>query len=295
MEKDKFVYDPEADEEKNAKALRLPFALCKQHGIAIQDWWTPRNAWEALKNGGVVSDVSEEYKEYFREQKKAQQKQRNHELKQRNQVKKNQIKNPEHNPDKNYIHKEGFIAGAKRGKPMTFDEADSGHVNPFYNRNFNPFTQSGDVIGYATNCQTCVATYIARRQGYDVRALPNLNNREIAQLSYNTNFIYSQHGEQASINRKERKIDFLKRICNNDGDICSVEWAWGGRKCGHVVIAEKQNGRVILYDPQTDKKYRDEKEISMFLMTAKNMKSTNLTNAKIKEDFADKIMKGAKK
>ena len=244
MAKDKFTYDPEADDEKNAKAARLPFALCKANGITIQDWWTPRNAWEALKNGGVVDDVSEEYKEYFREQKKAYQKKRREELKPRNKVKQEQTKNPEHNPDVNYQHKQGFIAGQKKGSPMTFEEADNGHCNPYFSRNFNPFTQKGDVIGYATNCQTCVATYIARRQGYDVRALPNLNNKEIMQLSYNTNLIYEQHGEENAKKRGEKKIDFLKRICKNEGDICSVEWQWGNGRSGHIVVAEKQNNRV---------------------------------------------------
>lgn len=82
-------------------------------------------------------------------------------------------------------------------------------------------------------------------------------------------FVYDPEAdEEKSIKRKECKIDFLKRICNNDGDICSVEWTWGGRKDGHI-MAEKQNGQVILYDPQTDEKYYNEKEISLFLMTAK--------------------------
>lgn len=296
MAKEKqFVYDPEADDEKNSKALRLPFALCKKYGITIQDWWTPRNAWDALKNGGFVGDVSEEYKEFYKEQKKESQKKRREELKTRNAVKKAQLKNPEHNPDANYTHKDGAISGATKGKPMTFEEADSGNCNPYYSKNFNPFLQTGSVIGYATNCQTCVATYVARRQGYDVRALPNLNNKEIAQLSFNTNLIYSEHGETTHIKHREKKVAFFERICQNEGDICSVEWSWGGSMRGHIVIAEKQNGKTILYDPQTNKKYDNEKDIQRLLMTAKDIKATNLTNAKINETYADKCMKGVKK
>ena len=55
---DDFEYDPEKG--GNAK-LRLPFALCKERGIPIQDWWTPRDAWDALKNGGYIDDVDEEF------------------------------------------------------------------------------------------------------------------------------------------------------------------------------------------------------------------------------------------
>lgn len=48
---DDFKNDPEGG---GNKALRLPFALCKAKGIKIQDWWTPRDAWNALKSGGYV-------------------------------------------------------------------------------------------------------------------------------------------------------------------------------------------------------------------------------------------------
>lgn len=34
---------------RNTALLRLPFGLCKRYGIAIQDSWTPRDAWNALK------------------------------------------------------------------------------------------------------------------------------------------------------------------------------------------------------------------------------------------------------
>lgn len=59
-----FRYDPEAEE--NSKKFRLPFALCKANGIAIQDWWTPRDAWAALERNGDVENVSDEYADYYR-------------------------------------------------------------------------------------------------------------------------------------------------------------------------------------------------------------------------------------
>ena len=49
-DEEEFKYDPEAGER--VKKLRLPFALCKKYGITIQDWWTPRDAWNALRRGG---------------------------------------------------------------------------------------------------------------------------------------------------------------------------------------------------------------------------------------------------
>ena len=38
---------------------RLPFGLCKKYGIAIQDWWAPHDAWDALKGYNIEPD--EEY------------------------------------------------------------------------------------------------------------------------------------------------------------------------------------------------------------------------------------------
>jgi len=81
-----FQYDPEA--EDNSKKYRLPFALCKANGIQTEDWWTPKDAWEALKHGGIVDDVSEEYKEYYRQLKKETSKKSN----ERTKLKKNQLK-----------------------------------------------------------------------------------------------------------------------------------------------------------------------------------------------------------
>lgn len=182
-ENNEFVYDPE-DEKDNSGKYRLPFALCKKAGIPIQDWWTPRDAWNALKNGTSL-DVSEEYKDYYRKLKQKQSKESYDRNKKRNAVKKAQLDNPLHTPDKNYTHKDGAVAGARKGEPMTFEQADSGHCNPFYQDNIK-----GKTIGYQTNCATCVATYIARRQGYDVRALPNLNNLSVANLSHNTMLAY---------------------------------------------------------------------------------------------------------
>lgn len=39
----------EGQPKRNAALLRLPFGLCKRYGIAIQDSWTPRDAWNALR------------------------------------------------------------------------------------------------------------------------------------------------------------------------------------------------------------------------------------------------------
>lgn len=275
---DDFKYDPEA--EDNAKKYRLPFALCKAKGIEIKDWWTPTDAWAALRNGGYVADVSEEYEKYYRELKKK--KQRIYNL--RAKKKKEQLKNPEHNPDREYKHKRGLIAGVKKGKPMNFQEADSGNVNPYYGKGF---------IGYKHNCQTCVAVYIARRLGYNVRALPNLNNIEIVALSRDTTLAYiDQNGMKPQKIGKSSGVK-TKNWLNyevKENTIFGIEFFYGKSSQGHIVVAEKIAGELQLYDPQNNKIYKAEK-IDKYFTNKYNISIINLTNVKMNENLCDKIMK----
>ena len=255
--------------------------MCKEQGIAIQDWWTPSDAWKALEDGGYVDDVSDEYKEYYKNLKK----ERNKQYQERAKRKRQQLKDSEHNPDKEYVHEQGSIAGAKKGAPMDFKSADSGNVNPYFNYN---------QIGYHHNCQTCVAVYLARRQGYDVRALPNLNNKNIYRLSYNTALAYlddnGMHPQRSSVlgvKDLEHKI--------KDNRIYSVEFSWKGRRSGHIITAERgEDGKVRLYDPQTNTIVKNE-EMSKYLRRTKDIQIMDLSNCRIDEEFCDKIMKKVNK
>lgn len=48
-EKDNGEEKDEGQPKRDAALLRLPFGLCKRYGIKIEDSWTPRDAWNALK------------------------------------------------------------------------------------------------------------------------------------------------------------------------------------------------------------------------------------------------------
>lgn len=277
-------YDP----EKGGAKYRLPFALCKAKGIEIKDWWTPRDAWNALERGGVTDDVSEEYEEFRRRKKREYQKDKKALYKQRADIKKKQLADENQNPTKGYTHIDGAIDGATRNGEMSHEQADSGHVNPRYNDNIQRLA-----IGYQTNCQTCVATYIARRKGYDVTALPNLNNFAIMNLSFNTSLAYTdgdgKHPERVNIGSMRKLPDAIQ-----ENRIYSVEWSWGRRGAGHIVVGGKDKEGLYLYDPQTNKTYRGG-AIDSFTKNARRMKMMDLTNCKMDETFCDKIMKGVKK
>jgi hypothetical protein len=285
MAEDNFNYDPEHDEETGAAKYRLPFALCKSHGIEIQDWWTPRDAWNALNKGGFIDDVSEEYKEYYRQKKRERDKQRRKENRDYQKRKQKQLADPEHNPDTAYTHKDGAISGATKGKPMTFEQADSGNCNPYFGKGF---------IGYRYNCQTCVAVFIARRNGYDVRALPNLNNKNIRDLSYMTNLAYiDKHGNHPSYVRKrtgERTISWLERTVK-EGHIYSLEYGYRGKSDGHIITIERVGGKLRLYDPQTNNERHTNRDIVDYLARTDRHAVMDLTSVTLEEKFCDKIMK----
>lgn len=283
---DDFKNDPEGEEGGNGK-YRLPVALCKERGIPIQDWWTPRDAWAALEKRGYVDDVDEEYakraKEAKREKEKERSKARRKARQEREKIKKAQLKDPEHNPDKSYVHQDGKIAGVAKGKPMTFEQADSGSVNPYYGTK---------QIGYRTNCQTCVPTFIARRQGYDVRALPNLDNKSIYQLSHDVTLAYVDEN-----GNRPRLEDITRREIMNvePGKMYALRWGWKGRTSGHIVMMMNDGQGAYLYDPQTNTKYSTKKEIADFVEKGTGFKRMDLTNCTIDEKFCDKIMKRVKK
>ena len=58
---------------------------------------------------------------------------------------------------------EDEIAGVLKGQPMTFDEADSGNVNPHY----IPHSATSE------NCSCCVLSLKARMDGFNVQAKPD--------------------------------------------------------------------------------------------------------------------------
>ena len=167
---------------------------------------------------------------------------------------------------------------------MTFQQADSGNVNPYYKKGF---------IGYERNCQTCVAVFLARLHGYDVQAIPNFNNKSITKLSYNTSLAYiDANGNHPGYDKPlpdENRIDFLERIVKKD-EIRTLEFNKLGSG-GHIVIVERnKTGELQFYDPQNNK-ITPKDEFQNYLYLAISLKSMNLTNCTIDEKFADKIMK----
>lgn len=159
------------------------------------------------------------------------------------------------------------IAGVKRGKPMTFQEADSGKVNPNYGKN-----EAG--ISYSQNCQSCVVCYQMRRNGFDVitKGIPVDSKGEV--IRSGKMYELSQHPEKAWINPKTGLPPELN-ICDVTTPQKAYQWldenvkdgtysfrvVWKGSNTGHIVIAHKEDGNLTIYDPQTNKEYFNETSI----------------------------------
>ena len=159
-----------------------------------------------------------------------------------------QMANPTNDPD--------TIAGVKRGKPMTHEQADQGNANPNH----------GKDRGYSVNCQSCVVAYEARLRGYDVEAKPKTGNNTIQNsLSKDQKIAWKdpKTGETAkeinnppNINRQTQVKKWLNDNME-EGARYAFSHGWKGTDGmrGHVICATKEGGNIKLFDPQNGKNY----------------------------------------
>ena len=193
------------------------------------------------------------------------------------------------------------LAGVKVGKPMTHEDADTGKPNPNY--------FAGE--GYKINCQSCVVSYEARRRGYNVQAKANMNNPVAKKLSYNTNLAWlDADGNHPKIVRSGAKNSkqLLKYMQDNmkEGERYTLQMYWRDYNSGHIIHAYKENGEIVLYDPQVPEAFAHTKGEDNILNYFKRLKYTRngqdvspnllrVDNLRIDADIADGIMEEFKK
>lgn len=157
------------------------------------------------------------------------------------------------------------IAGVKRGKPMTHEQADSGRVNPHF----------GEKDSYGINCQSCVVAYEARRRGYDVEVVPNDAKHPMcrtlsrdtllawrnadgtkAEYALGTKWTRSDewNGDKPTARRFE---DMLRKSLDSVGRY-NLEFKWRGVNAGHIVTIRKDEERLVIYDPQSNRTFTGE-------------------------------------
>ena len=141
------------------------------------------------------------------------------------------------------------IANVSPGYNMTFDQADSGHVNPNY----------GTDKGYSLNCQSCVVTFEARERGYNVQVLPYTRGSALEYLSFDPRMAWidpktGKHPEYIYDNNRrtpEAYLDFVNEVVK-PGNRYTIQFAWKGRRHSwHIVNLDRTpNGLLRIKDNQ---------------------------------------------
>ncbi|GEM_PF-5423507 len=149
------------------------------------------------------------------------------------------------------------IAGVKRGKPMSKQDAGGKNVNPNYN---------SDDEGYKSNCTSCIPVHKAREMGYDIEALP-AKQQEDGEVKMLRKFPY-----YAFESYDNEKIEAPKVFRSNNAQECiqTLEQSVKQGECyefwyqapeapdglAHVVeISKNEQNNLEIYDPQNGKTY----------------------------------------
>ena len=132
--------------------------------------------------------------------------------------------------------------GYKRGKAMSFEEADNGQSN-----------MSRDT----ENCASCVVVHEMRLRGYDITALKyDARDGSISKL-------LSEDTRSVWMTAKEKTPEFSALIGGETDDIMKAiekqtqpigsryHIGWDiSKKLGHIVTAERTANGLVIYDPQ---------------------------------------------
>ena len=197
------------------------------------------------------------------------------------------------------------IPGVKQGKPMTHEEADEGRANP-------NFSKGG---GYYINCQSCVVTYVARRNGLDVQTKPNTKGSKLEYLSRHTHeaWIDPKTGKVPEAPKRNDAVTTAKKCRTwmedtiQPGETYTFAHGWKGRgNSGHIVIARKNaKGDLEMFDPQSGKT-RTGKDVDQYLTSIRYVRTfygqkynagprlLRVDNLQINPDFAKHIMEATK-
>lgn len=196
-----------------------------------------------------------------------------------------------------------------RGNPMTFEQADSGHVNP----NFDP---SSEYDGYRVNCQTCVVAFEARQRGYDVEARPRNTDAaldlscdpSLAWIDPRTNkkpeYIYNPN-----LRDPQSYLNFVKETVK-PGQRYTIQVLWDDDEIGggHIVNIDRDlHGELRIKDNQVSNKYNGytedyngDSEVLQFLQYARYdnadvvPKLLRIDNMKFNAKYVTKILKGVR-
>ena len=187
------------------------------------------------------------------------------------------------------------VAGIKRGKPMTFNEADHGRGNPNY--------KLGG--GHTSNCQASVLAHILRLRGYDVSALPfSKKNPAFKELASDPRkgFVIDDKGTHPDY-IKHKKLKNMPEVISFLNDTIPIGTIYCFEKHdtyfgdGHICLIDKSNnGNLRIHDPQTGVTVFEEgfkKYFGKIIFEGINIFRAD--NAGVNSEIADKVLRSNKK
>ena len=120
-------------------------------------------------------------------------------------------------------------------------EEDQKAINPNY----------GNDLEHGMNCVLCSTAYELRRRGYDVEA----NGTEMGRQPSNVLKYFNLSKADVHYNRKYEKFkkDIESMPDGSRGNLMTGVMSWDSR---HSMVWEKENGRVIIRDCQTNEVYK---------------------------------------
>lgn len=120
-------------------------------------------------------------------------------------------------------------------------------ANPYYSDDYREFSE---------NCQRAVFAYELRRRGYDVEALPTYESDEMpaggrwmSALKGLKPVDVGRTTENATIKNIEKQMASW-----GEGARAIVRVKWAGGNSGHVFNAEWHNGRLYVFDAQSNRR-----------------------------------------
>ena len=119
----------------------------------------------------------------------------------------------------------------------------------FINREFKYtlFALSGMAAGSTENCMLCTTALDLKRRGYDVKA------GKVSEGFYATDIKKWYKTEpQINMNKFDNLMDMIKKEPEGSYGNFMVYWAEGG---GHSMFYRIENGKPVIYDAQSNKKY----------------------------------------
>ena len=150
-------------------------------------------------------------------------------------------------------------------KEMTREE-DLKHVNPGY-KNFQPNTKS--------NCMLCTTTYDIRRRGYDVtaqKAAVGYSDDDIKKWYKNAKIKQVQSTGPASLIRNTKQ----ELVAQGEGARGNLMVQWSGANSGHSMAYEVHDGKVVIYDAQSNEVIKNPDKVLSMSRAASYVRLDNL-------------------